>query len=62
MDRFESFNFICAYENFMKLSADDIATEGIGDNLSSAVESLKRVVTNIGRAIVTAIKKFIEFI
>ena len=62
MDRFETVNTICAYENFMRLSADDSAMEGIGDNVSSAVESLKRVVTNIGRAIVTAIKKFIEFI
>lgn len=62
MDRFESINAICAYENFMSLSADDSAMEGIGEGLSSAVEALKRVMSNIGRAIVTAIKKFIEFI
>lgn len=62
MDRFESIITICAYENFMSLSADDSAMEGIGDNLSSAAQALKRVVINIGRAIVTTIKKFIEFI
>lgn len=62
MDRFDSINTICAYENFMRLSADDVAMEGVSDTLSSAVASLKRVLVNIGRAIVTAIRKVVDII
>lgn len=62
MDRFESFDFLCAYESFMSLSADERAMEGVGAAASSALQALKNVVKKIVTTIVTAIKKFINFL